>query len=342
MLFPYIGTSRCCCWQDFCSCKMNESIPTAVLSTCSHQAVTYLLVQILTVILNFVAFIVLSQIKGYKGNTNHFVVRILVLSDAVGAVTTATPISMSCLGYTLHNSNVCQAFGFLSNVILLWTVLIVLLMCILRYLAVVRPLFYRTYVTFTAVKWLLVGLLIWSSAHIVLPLFGVGRFKYFPIGQYCSFEIPPERKRDFALVHLIVWEGWLFIVILIYLTVSMVRELSVKRKHASRLSFQQRRGIHANRIRQRGYTRMTVVIVTIFLVCYIPFLVSECYLLTGNSHEDSSPVRFMRIDRMVSGSSPPSSQLSFSPGVFKVRPAGKMCPLVKFNPAGSLCHRVYN
>ena len=259
--------------------KMNDSVAVAKHPVCSHQAILYLIVQIITILLNFIVVIVLTKLKGYKGNTNHLVVRVLVLSDAIGATTTLTPISMSCLGYRLQESTACQAFGFLSNVILLWTVLIVLLMCTLRYFAVVRPLFYRTYITYSLTKWLLLGLLLWSSVHIVLPLFGVGRFKFYPTGQYCSFEIPPRSREDFALVHLIVWEGWLLIIVLIFCTMRMVRELRIKKKLQSRLSFQQRRGVEANRMRQRGYTVMTVVIVAIFLVCYIPFLVSGFHIV---------------------------------------------------------------
>ena len=253
---------------------MNRSVEITRRPACSHQATLYLIIQILTVVLNITAVIILSQIKGYKGNTHHLVVRVLVLSDAIGAATTLTPILMSCLGYQLQGSKVCQALGFLSNVILLWTALIVLLMCTLRYFAVVKPLFYRTNITNTMVKWLLVALLFWSLGHIVLPLFGIGRFKFYNIGQYCSLEVPSKRHGDAILVHLIVWEGWVLIIFLIYCTARMVRELRNKRKLTSKLSFQQRRGLEANRMRQRGYTMMTVVIVAIYLVCYIPFLVS--------------------------------------------------------------------
>lgn len=254
---------------------MNASVATAKGITCSHQATLYLIIQVVTVVLNITAFLILSQIKGYKGNTNHLVVRVLVLSDAIGAATTLTPISMSCLGYQLQDSDACQAFGFLSNFILLWTALIVLLMCTLRYFAVVKPLFYRTNITNSMVKWLLLGLLLWSFGHIVLPLFGIGRFKFYSIGQYCSLEIPSKRNEDAILVHLIVWEGWILIIFLISCTVRMVLELKNKRKLTSQLSFQQRRGLEANRTRQKGYTMMTVVIVGIYLLCYFPFLVSE-------------------------------------------------------------------
>ena len=254
---------------------MNTSTTNTKRTNCSSKATLYLFIQVLTVILNIAAVVILSKLKGYKGNTNHLVVRVLVFSDAIVAATTVTPIFMSCVGYQLHNSSVCQAFGFLSNVILLWAALIVMLMCILRYFAVVKPLFYRTNITNSMVKWLLLGLLIWSLGHIILPLFGVGRFKFYSDGQYCSLEVPSKRSEDAILVHLIVWEGWILIIFLVSCTARMVRELKNKRKLTSKLSFQQRRGLEANRMRQKGYTMMTVVIVAIYLLCYIPFLVSK-------------------------------------------------------------------
>ena len=243
-------------------------------SSCSVHAVMYLVVQTVTIVLNLVAVVLLSKLKGYNRNTCHLVVRVLVVSDALGAVSNLIPIALSCSGYKLTKTGVCQAFGFISTVLLLWAALIVLLMCALRYFCVVRPLFYRTHITYSIVRWILFGLLLWSAIHILLPLFHIGRFKFYTKGQYCAFEIPPKTKKDFALVHLVVWEGWCLIIIQIWLTTRMVRELRVKKRWTSRLSFQQRRGVHANGILQKGYTMMTVIIVSIFLLCYIPFLVS--------------------------------------------------------------------
>ncbi|XP_065051198.1 prostaglandin F2-alpha receptor-like [Rhopilema esculentum] len=246
--------------------------PTVGKSSCSVHAVIYLVVQTVTIVLNLVAVVLLSKLKGYNRNTCHLVVRVLVVSDVLGAVSNLIPIALSCSGYKLTKTDVCQAFGFISTVLLLWAALIVLLMCALRYFCVVRPLFYRTHITYSIVRWILFGLLLWSAIHILLPLFHIGRFKFYSKGQYCAFEIPPKTKKDFALVHLVVWEGWCLIIIQIWLTTRMIRELRVKKKWTSRLSFQQRRGVHANGILQKGYTMMTVIIVSIFLICYIPFL----------------------------------------------------------------------
>lgn len=246
---------------------------------CSNQAIAYAFVQVLSILLNLAVAVVLSRLKGYRRNTCHLVVRILVISDAIGATVTLIPIVLSCSGYRLKNDAICQVFGYLSTVLLIWTALIVLLMCALRYFAVVRPLFYRTHITYEVVRWLLFGQLLWSAAHLVLPLVGVGRFKFFAEGQYCAFEIRSHNGTDAVLVHLTVWEGWLTILVLIGFTARMLQEMRVKKKLTSRLSFQQRRGVRATGSRQQGYTRMTVVIVTIFLLCYIPYLVSVLLLI---------------------------------------------------------------
>ena len=245
---------------------------------CSSKAIVYLSVQLLTFVLNTFAALVLWRLKGYRRNISHLVVRVLVISDALGSLASVIPIIESCSGTKLRDSTLCTVFGYLSSVFLLWTALIVLFMCTLRYLALVRPLFYRTRLNYDIVWYILAGELIWSGAHLVLPLTGVGRFKFYSQGQYCAFEIKPTNAKDAALIHITVWEGWLTIAVLAFFSVRMLRELRMKQRRASRMSFQQRRGVQATSTRQQGYTLMTIAIVVIFMVCFIPFLVSWiCY-----------------------------------------------------------------
>ncbi len=261
----------------------NQSSSQGQTPNCSSKAIVYLLFHSVTLVLNAFAAMTLWRLKDHKANISHLAVRVLVVSDALGSVITMIPILISCGKNAVVERITCNIFGYLSSVFLLWTALIVLLLCTLRYLALVRPLFYRTYLTYNVVKYTLVCEFFWSATHLLLPVFGIGRFKFYPEGQYCAFEIKPSNTSDATLVHITVWEGWLTIFVLLFFTGRMLMELRVKKKLASRLSFQQRRGVRASGSRQQGYTLMTVVIVAIFLICYIPFLVS---------HSKSSVINF--------------------------------------------------
>eukprot|EP00794_Sanderia_malayensis_P016882 gene16882-18588_t len=258
-----------------------------IITGCSAKARHYLAFHCVSFLLNIIAACTLWRLGTHKTNISHLIVRVLVVSDALSSVLTMIPIIISCAGVATMNGAICDAFGYLSSVFLLWTALLVLLLCTMRYLALVKPLFYRTYVTYGIVQFLLVCALLWSVSHLLLPLVGIGRFKFYEQGQYCAYEIKPTDSKDAILVHITVWEGWLTIIVLCFFTTRMLIKLRAKKKLALRLSFQQRRGVRAGGTRQQGYTLMTVVIVAIFLICYIPFLMFRLLaLITKHVHEE--------------------------------------------------------
>ena len=249
---------------------------------CNSNGIVYIFVQLITFILNFIAAVILWSLRStaYRKNKSHLVIRVLVLSDTVSSLVAFLPPILSCTTKWMGGRQSCIFFGYVSTVFLLWSAFIVLIMCTLRYLAMVRPFFFRSHVSYSCVKLALAGTIVWSALHLALPAVGIGSFKFFILGKYCAYDINPVGAKDKVLVHITVWEGIVVVSLLIFFVIAILKEMRTKRKLATQLSIQQRRASRAENTfkLQEGYTTMTTVIVGIFLMCYIPYLVSICFV----------------------------------------------------------------
>ena len=87
-------------------------------------------------------------------------------------------------------------FLLISTTFLSWSFVIVFIMCLLRFLAVTRPLYYRNQVTYVRVrKTLIVGPL-WPCAHLILPAAGLRKFRLYSKGLYCAPDLTTEEPNN--------------------------------------------------------------------------------------------------------------------------------------------------
>jgi hypothetical protein len=159
--------------------------------------------------------------------------------------------------------------------------MIVIVMCIMRFLAVNKPLFYRNSVTYPRIMKGLVVAFAWGILHLVLPLAGLGRFRLYKRGYFCALDMTPVQAKDKTLVFITVIEGCLVITALVYFSTVVMVMVKRKRRISSSLSVQQQRGVGVQVINKRegGFATMTLVIVLVYCTCYVPFLVSLPYFI---------------------------------------------------------------
>ena len=237
------------------------------------------LVQTLSFLANGLAAISIWRLPGLEENKNHLIVRSLVVSDLL------IPLPMlpfSIASYSrcewLGGRAVCVLTAFLSTVFLSWSVFIVLVLCVLRYLAVTRPLWYRKHVTLLRVKIALFVAFLWACGHLLLPAAGIGKFRLYEKGFYCALDLTPDEPRDKALVYLVILEGLICTAALLYSCVVIISSLVRRRRRVSeQLSVNHRGSVGlATQMRRQheGYARLTLAIVVLFCVCYVPFVVS--------------------------------------------------------------------
>ena len=235
-------------------------------------------IQFMSFLANLVAAVAIWKLPGLEENKYHLTVRTLVVSDLVIPLSTLpfSIISYANCAWT-GGKVLCSITAFVSTTFLSWSFLIVFVMCLLRFLAVTRPLFYRNQVTCKRVQKALVFGLIWPCLHLILPVTGFGEFRLYSKGLYCALDLSPDEPRGKILLYATVVEGSLVTVALLYFLVTMLCFIKKKRKVSSSLSEQQRRGASIEKVnkQQSGFARLTFVIVVLFCVCYVPFLVSS-------------------------------------------------------------------
>ena len=235
-------------------------------------------IQFMSFLANLVAAVAIWKLPGLQENKYHLIVRTLVVSDIVIPLSTLpfSIISYANCAWT-GGKILCSVTAFVSTTFLSWSFLIVFVMCLLRFLAVTRPLFYRNQVTCERVQKALILGLIWPCLHLILPVTGFGKFRLYSKGLYCALDLAPDEPRGKILLYATVVEGSLVTMALLYFFVTILCFFKKKRKVSNLLSEQQRRGASIQKVnkQQGGFARLTFVIVVLFCVCYVPFLVSS-------------------------------------------------------------------
>ena len=230
-----------------------------------------------TLVFNFSSGIVIWRLPGFEHNKHHLIVRTLVLVNFLLPAPTF-PFCVASYAHRVWIGGItsCVATAFLSNLFLGWSTCIVVLMCILRYLALMKPLFYRNYVTYQRLKAAIAGSFIWSTIHMLLPVIGVGKFRVYARGMYCGLDLTPKRQQDQTLIYLVVGEGVATVVALLYFCTVILAALKNKRRISSQFSTQQQRALAVSKInKQHGdFAGMFLAIVILYCVCYVPYLVS--------------------------------------------------------------------
>ena len=265
-------------------------------------------IQFMSFIANLVAAVAIWKLPGLEENKNHLAVRTLVVSDLVIPLSTLpfSIVSYANCAWT-GGKILCSITAFISTTFLSWSFLIVFVMCLLRFLAVTRPLFYRNQVTCERVQKALILGLIWPCLHLILPVTGFGKFRLYSKGFFCALDLSPDEPRGKILLYATVVEGSLVTVALLYFCATILCFIKKKRRVSSSLSEQQQRGASIQKVnkQQGGFARLTFVIVVLFCVCYVPFLVSSVVQLIATVNDYSKAisnkmVNLLSLDRPAS------------------------------------------
>ena len=248
--------------------------------TCNRnvfEMFTFLLATSLSLVSNASFSMALGKLNAPKENKFHLVVKMFSVSNTL-VVAPLLPASIASYvkcrwigGYIA-----CAITGVISATFLGWSVLLMLILCFYRYLAICKPFYYRTRLTPKRTKVIMTLAFLWSSAHLSLPLFGLGRFQIHPKGWYCSIELVSKDSTDVLVVYFIIVEGIIFTIVLGYLYLTVRNVVNTERRVSMQLSPQQSRGANVVDIgRKRDeFARMTLLIAVVYWVCSLPYLVS--------------------------------------------------------------------
>ena len=242
---------------------------------------TFLLATTLSFVSNATFSMALGRLQAPKENKFHLIVKMFSVSNtlAVAPLLPGSIISyVKCRwvgGYTT-----CAITGVISATFLGWSVLLMLILCFHRYLAICKPFYYRTRLTPKRTKVIMALAFLWSSIHLSLPLFGLGRFRVHSKGWYCSIDLESEDSADILVVYLIIAEGILYTLVLGYLYMTVRKVVNTERRASMHLSPQQSRGANVVGVgRKRDeFARMTLLIALVYWTCSFPYLVSVTFV----------------------------------------------------------------
>lgn len=248
--------------------------------TCNRnyiEMLTFLLATTISFVSNATFSLALGKLHAPKENKFHLVVKMFSVSNTL-VVAPLLPGSIASYVkcHWVGGYITCAISGAISATFLGWSILLILLLCFYRYLAICRPFYYRTKLTPKRTKFIMCFTFLWSSLHLSLPSFGLGRFEVHSKGWYCSIDLVPKDSTDILVVYLIIAEGILFTLVLAYLYVTVRKVVNDERRASLQLSPQQSRGANVVVIgRKRDeFARMTLLIAVVYWTCSFPYLVS--------------------------------------------------------------------
>lgn len=238
---------------------------------------TFVLATAISFFSNAIFSLALRKLRAEKENKFHLVVKMFTISNTM-VVTPLLPLSVASYincgwvgGYTS-----CAISGVISALFLGWSVLLMMLLCFYRYLAIVKPFYYRTRLSPRRTMIIMAATFVWCFCHLSLPLFGIGHFQVHSKGWYCSIDLGSRRATDLVPVYLIIIEGIILIVVLLYFYGSLRMVVNEERRVSRQLSPQQFRGANVIVIgRKRDeFARMTLLFAVVYWTCSFPYLVS--------------------------------------------------------------------
>ncbi|EDV28697.1 uncharacterized protein TRIADDRAFT_51874 [Trichoplax adhaerens] len=260
-----------------------------VINDCADMwySIIFLVTLFLTFLFNSICLFIIWNINGFKNNKNHLYVRALLVCDVGAALFMAVCPSMYLIDCSFVKSQgLCSAIGFITSVFNGMTALIVALMCIDRYLAIIKPFLYRRIVTYNKIVICIILCAVWLSLHMAIPLWGSGKFITYPIGRYCSFDIFEKKPYDRVLSYLVFGEGIIISFLVIFCSIRIIRSLRKQRKSIKTMSIKQTSRAKA-RLITGNFEMLTAWIAVCFISCYLPFVLFRLLCMINIELQDT-------------------------------------------------------
>ncbi|KAJ8299077.1 hypothetical protein KUTeg_023137 [Tegillarca granosa] len=213
---------------------------------------------LMTLIFNAVSIFVLVNIRGQIQTNDHFLVLTLAINDFV---TTLLYAIMLVGGWitcgSIMEDNSCSIFGWLSTGMVVWSAWIIIIMTVVRYLATVRPVYYRTNVTVSKLAIALVVTLVLTLAQLIFPFFHLAvPYAFYEDNRICAYEFAPGRGGVIhrSILGILASEGLIATLIVLYCNISIICQLRRKnvvhattsRVMTSKQTFKSKRTAFAN------------------------------------------------------------------------------------------------
>lgn len=186
--------------------------------------------------------------------------------------------------FSFLGTHECNFYGWIAFATNSGSMLILMFMSIERYLAIVKPLHYRTWVRPKKVLGLLIISWFFTAFHSSLPLMGVGRIKSYNNGAYSHFDYSRENRGTIAYSIFILFYGLgMILVVTIAYSFVFYKIRDLIKRHQKMSEARRGTGIIYDKDNSRRlnlktetmFSYLTVALMTLFSFSWLPFLVSR-------------------------------------------------------------------
>ncbi|KAK6190267.1 hypothetical protein SNE40_002176 [Patella caerulea] len=228
---------------------------------------------VLTLIFNSVSLLILNRMKVLTETIDHLLVTTLTYNDMISTLlyTFMWLGSWISCGQMLQNIT-CDIFGWLGTITVIWSAGIVVVMSGCRYLALVRPLYYRLHVNAKSVKIGLVGFLALFLVMVTFPLVGLASpYYYYSSNMVCAYNFTPGDGGLFhrCILGVISVFGLLTVLVILFFNISIVGQI---RKTASVGHSYPTKMPSVLKNKRTAITSVTLVVSLVYVLTYGPFL----------------------------------------------------------------------
>lgn len=151
------------------------------------------IVLLLTLVLNAMAVYILIKIRPKCVSVDHTCVIVLAINDFVTALLYSVMwiggwIKCGCL----MGRNLCNVLGWFATSMMIWSAWVVIILAGCRYLATIKPLYYRAHVSSSSIHVFMVATLCLTLLQLIFPFFGVAaEYKFYPGNRICAYDFAP-------------------------------------------------------------------------------------------------------------------------------------------------------
>ena len=241
------------------------------------EGFTLLVLEVLIIMLNTLAIIVIVRFK-QKYNPD-----ILIFTLAVADLLKALiPLNMTLVAYLRGNemkegSPSCMIFGWTAFTLNCGIMLVMTIMAIDRYVAMCMPFRYKEYLPKKRLIYIIIGVFLFSGAHSMLPLTGIGKMRSYSNGSFCHFDFDSTRPASMGYSIFILALGFSMLAVVIFCYTRVMYSVKGLMRRQRRMSTSTHDIDGSDKKRQQMnqmFARLMIVMMVAFCVSWLLFLVS--------------------------------------------------------------------
>ncbi|OWF35374.1 Rhodopsin, GQ-coupled [Mizuhopecten yessoensis] len=242
---------------------------------------------ILCLVFNSFSIIILVKIRSDILGIDY----LLVLTLAVNDFVTMALFTVMWIGGWIRCKNImdvhlCSFFGWLATTMVIWSAWVVIIMAGCRYLATVKPLYYRSSVTRGNVIIVLVFTLFFTLLQLMLPFTGLAApYVFYDENRICAYNFSAGIAgfSHRIILGVLATEGLLATIVIMYFNISIIyvlRRVNVVRPEPALARPDMTSN---NQTKRTAFANVTKVVSAVYCICYAPFLVRLLYDVIDNT-----------------------------------------------------------